>query len=110
VRRNSSANVAAPQFEFGVEVEPSGGFDAPRLDLAVGQRVLIALLAGEALDVDGDESLVGEDDRVAHSLEGEVYSLAVDEHRRQFGGYGPGITRPELEERTVVERRSWAAR
>ncbi len=73
-----------PPFEFGVE--PSGGFDAPRLDLAVGQRRVIVLLAGEALDVDGDESLVGEDDRVMHFLEGEVYALAVDEHRRQLGG------------------------
>jgi hypothetical protein len=44
------------------------------------------------------------------TLEGEVYALAVDGHRRQFGGNGPGITRPELEERTVVESRSWAAR
>jgi hypothetical protein len=36
--------------------------------------------------------------------------LADDEQRRQFGRRGPGIARPELEERTVVESRSWAAR
>jgi hypothetical protein len=40
------------------------------------------------------------------TLEVQVHALAVDEHRRRFGGYGSGITRPELEERTVVESRS----
>src|SRR5258705_734989 len=35
------------------------GLDAPGLDLAVRERRVVALLPGQALDVDRDEALVG---------------------------------------------------
>ncbi|CNI06480.1 Uncharacterised protein [Mycobacterium tuberculosis] len=32
------AETREPQFEFSVEIEPTGGLNAPGLNLAVGQR------------------------------------------------------------------------
>jgi len=49
----------------GVKIEMIGRLNGERLDLAVGQRGEVTLLAGHPLNVDGREVLVGEDDEVA---------------------------------------------
>lgn len=71
-----------PQFEFSVEIEPTGGLDAPCLNLTVGQRRVVAFLPGQTLYVYCDEALVGKDHRVAHAFEAEVNGLIVDEDGR----------------------------
>lgn len=73
-----AAEAAEPEFEFAVAVEGSGGLDRPRLDLAVGQRGRVAFLARHALDVHGDDALVGEHDVVANALGGDERLLALD--------------------------------
>jgi len=45
------AESAEPHFELTVPVEPTSGLDRPRLDFGVGQRRVVGLLAGDALNV-----------------------------------------------------------
>src|SRR5690625_269698 len=72
------AKAGESELKLCVEVEGSGSLDAPCLDLAVGQRGIVTFLTGDALHVHGDEPLVGEYDRIAHTPKAQVNSLAVD--------------------------------
>ena len=61
--------------QLAVQVEVAGGLDGEGLDLAVGQGGKVLLLAGEALDVDGDHLLVGEYHIVPHGGVGAHHLL-----------------------------------
>ena len=87
---------SGPQLEFGIEVEHSSRvLRRPHIDCVVRQGVDLHLLAREPLRVPHDESLGGEDRRVAERLICGDRLLALDKQwpnivwNRAFGDERP---------------------
>lgn len=60
---------AVKKIQFAVSIKGSGRFYGVRLKFAVRQGSKIGFFAGNALHVDGNDPLVGKDNRIAYSLE-----------------------------------------
>lgn len=73
------AEPAEIELEFRVPVEGPGRLNRRGLDLGVGQRREVLLFSGDALDVDRDEPLVGEDHVVPGPLKSGDDLLASDQ-------------------------------
>lgn len=97
------AKAGEPQLQFTVQIQHTGAFDGVSLDLAVGQGSEVLLLAGETLDVDNDDPLIGEDHAVTDGLVGANDLLAGDEHGHDHVGIGGEIYRLQLQEICVLE-------
>ena len=78
-------NVLQQNADFTL-IEGAGGFDGEAGDRPVGHGGIIDLGAGQALHVDQDQPLVGEDEDIADDLEGKRNLLAVDQHAVQAFG------------------------
>ena len=63
-----AADGADEEVDFAVEVEGAGSFDRKGLDFALGDRGVVDLFAGQALDISGDDAFVGKDDLIADSF------------------------------------------
>jgi len=68
-----------PDFKFGVEVEGSGSFQGESGDVFIGHGLVFYLTAGETLDIDQVESLVGEHKGISDKLKTEFDLLAFTE-------------------------------
>lgn len=88
--------------QLAVQVEVAGSLDGEGLDLAVGQGGEVLLLAGEALDVDGDHPLVGEHHIVPHGGVGAHHLLAGSEELQDVLLLG-ALVHAEFDDGFVVE-------
>ena len=60
-----------PNFQFGVEVEGSGGFDAKTGDAFVGYGFVLGFAAGKALHIHEYKAFAGKDKRVSDQLKAQ---------------------------------------
>lgn len=96
------AQAGKHQLKFAVQVEVAGSLDGEGLDLAVWQGSKVLLLAGEALDIDGDYPLVGEHHIIPHRGVGAHHLLAGSEEIQNILFFGV-LVQAELDDGFVVE-------
>ena len=80
----------------------AGSLDGEGLDLAVWQGGEVLLLAGEALDIDGDHPLVGKDHVVPHGGVGADHPLTGSKELQNVFLLG-SFVQAELDDGFVVE-------
>ena len=68
-----------PELHLAVAIEGTGGLDAELVDGTVGDGVVVALAAGDALHIEHDEALGGEHPLVAEDAEGSDDLFVGDE-------------------------------
>ena len=68
-----------PELHLAVAIEGAGGLDTELVDGAVGDGVVVALAAGDALHIEHDEALGGEHPLVAEDAEGSDDLFVGDE-------------------------------
>jgi hypothetical protein len=76
--KSDLAQPAKPKIKFCVQIKDSCRFDRKSLDLAIGQRSKIFLLAGYSLNVYRDNSSVREYHHVAYTFERSEDALVID--------------------------------
>ena len=75
-----AAEAGEPKLQLAVQIDHAGGLHGEGLNLAVGHGSEIHLLAGDALDVDDEDALVGEHNAVTNAFERGSDLLFFNEH------------------------------
>ena len=97
------AEAGEPDLQLAVQIQDTGGLDGVGLNFAVGQGSEVLFLAGDALNIDCNDALVGEDNTVTDGLIGADDLLAGDKHGGDGGSKDVVVDGLELQKISVFE-------